>query len=90
MDVLLLDRDSDAIVVVECKQGAPTLADIRQLRGYMHNAEELRTGLRVGRNIRGILVHGGARKLKSDVRDESVRFPKVELVTFSVTVGFVP
>ncbi len=87
--VLLLDRD-DAIVIVECKQGAPTVSDVRQLRGYMRNAEKLRTGLKVGRNIRGILVHGGARKLKPDVRDESLSSPKVDLVTFSVNVGFAP
>ncbi len=89
LDVLLLDRDG-SIVIVECKQGAPTLAHIQQLRGYMRNAERLRMGLKVGRNIRGILVHGGARKLKADVRDESARSPRVELVTFSVNVGFAP
>jgi len=89
LDVLLLDRN-DNIVIVECKQGAPTLADIHQLRGYLGNAKGLRTGLKVGRNIRGILVHGGARKLKPDVRAENLRPPKVELVTFSVNVGFAP
>ncbi len=89
LDVLLLDCDSN-IVIVECKQGVPTLVDIKQLRGYMRNAENLRAGLKVGRNIRGILVHGGARKLKQEIRDESNREPRVELVTFSVTVGFAP
>jgi hypothetical protein len=76
-------------VIVECKQGAPTIADIEQLRGYMRNAETLRTGLKVGRNIRGMLVHG-ARKLKLDVREESLKSPSVELVTFAVNVGFAP
>ncbi len=89
LDVLLLDRDN-SIVIVECKQSAPTLANIQQLRAYMRNAEKLRMGMKVGRNIRGILVHRGARKLKPDVRDESLRFPKIELVVFSVNVGFVP
>ena len=47
LDVLLLDRDN-SVVIVECKQGAPTIADIRQLRGYMDNARKLRTGLKIG------------------------------------------
>jgi len=89
LDVLLLDRD-DTIVIVECKQGAPSLANIQQLRGYMRNAERLSTGLRVRRKIRGILVHGGVRKLKADVRRESRKSPKVDLVTFTVNVGFAP
>jgi hypothetical protein len=75
---------------VECKQGYPSLEDIAQLRGYMRNAAQLRTGLRVGRDIRGILVHGGARKLTDEIRKESIKTPKVELVTFSVSVGFAP
>jgi RecB family endonuclease NucS len=89
LDVLLLDRDEN-IVIVECKQGYPSLEDIAQLRGYMRNAAQLRTGLRVGRDIRGILVHGGARKLTDEIRKESIKTPKVELVTFSVSVGFAP
>jgi hypothetical protein len=87
LDVLLLDREQN-IVIVECKQGAPTLQHVEQLRGYMRNAEKLRTGLKVGRNIRGILVHGGARKLSPEVRAESKRAPQIELVQFSVAVGF--
>jgi hypothetical protein len=66
----------------------PTPQDVEQLRGYMRNAERLKTGLKVGKNIRGILVHGGARKLNSDVRRESRRSPHVELVQFSVDVDF--
>lgn len=89
LDVLLLDRNNN-VVIVECKQGAPTIANIQQLRGYMRNAEKLKTGLEVGRKIRGLLVHGGARKLEADVRHESIKSPKVELVTFTVNVGFAP
>jgi RecB family endonuclease NucS len=89
LDVLLLDRDGN-IVIVECKQGAPFLQHIEQLRGYMRNAEKLRTGLKIGKNIRGILVHGGARKLSSEVRKESRQSPQIELVQFSVSVGFTP
>ena len=89
LDVLLLDRDGN-IVIVECKQGTPSLQHIEQLRGYMRNAEKLRTGLKIGKNIRGILVHGGARKLSSEVRKESRHAPHIELVQFSVSVGFTP
>jgi hypothetical protein len=89
LDVLLLDRSND-VVIVECKQGAPTLQNLEQLRGYMRNAERLRTGLKIGKNIRGILVHGGARKLSAEVRRESKRAPHIELVQFSVSVGFTP
>jgi hypothetical protein len=89
LDVLLLDRDGN-IVIVECKQGAPSLQHVKQLRGYMRNAEKLRTGLKIGKNIRGILVHGGARKLSTEVRKESRRVPRIELLQFSVAVGFTP
>lgn len=87
LDVLLLDREQN-IVIVECKQGAPSLQHVHQLRSYMRNAQKLRTGLKVGKNIRGILVHGGARKLSPEVRNESKRAPQIELVQFSVSVGF--
>jgi hypothetical protein len=89
LDVLLLDRNNN-IVIVECKQGAPTIHNVKQLRGYMRNAEKLRTGLKIGKNIRGILVHGGARKLSTAVRKESRRSPKIDLLQFSVSVGFTP
>jgi len=89
LDVLLLDRNDD-VVIVECKQGAPSLQNLEQLRGYMRNAERLRTGLKIGKNIRGILVHGGARKLSAEVRRESKKAPHIELVQFSVSVGFTP
>ena len=55
MDVLLID-ENDTPVVVECKQNAPTLGDIRQLRNYM---AQIKKDLR--KAPRGILVHGGAR-----------------------------
>jgi RecB family endonuclease NucS len=89
LDVLLLDPRQN-VVIVECKQGAPTLNNIEQLRGYMRNAEKLRTGLKIGKNIRGILVHGGARKLSAEVRKESRKVPQIDLVQFSVSVGFTP
>jgi RecB family endonuclease NucS len=85
LDVLLLDHDQHP-VVVECKQGTPRIEDIKQLRGYMRNAQKLRN-LGTGQ-VRGILVHGGARKLPVAVRRESMRKPQVELVQHSVNVSF--
>lgn len=86
LDVLLLDHDQNP-VVVECKQGTPRVEDIRQLRGYMRNAAKLRR-IHGGAQVRGILVHGGARKLPAAVRRESARKPQVELVQHSVNVSF--
>lgn len=86
-DVLLRDHDGNA-VVVECKQGPPRVEHIKQLRGYMKNAQRLR--LAPGARVRGILVHGGARKLPEAVRRESVRVPRVELVQYDVSVKFAP
>lgn len=86
-DVLLLDRDRN-VVIVECKQDAPLIEDIEQLRVYMRNAQKLKTRVKIGPKIRGILVHGGARKLKDEVRREAAKSPRVEMVTFTVNVGF--
>jgi RecB family endonuclease NucS len=82
-DVLLLDRD-DNLVVVECKQHGPTVADIAQLRGYMAKAGKLAPG----KLVRGILVHGGARKVSEGALSKSRAEPAVELVQFEVHVGF--
>jgi RecB family endonuclease NucS len=71
--VLLLDRD-DNLVVVECKQHGATVADIGQLRGYMANAKRLVPG----KLVRGILVHGGARKVsEAALKRSSSRFTSV-------------
>jgi RecB family endonuclease NucS len=82
MDVLLLDKD-DTPVVVECKQGSPTRANIRQLRQYMRR---LRKEIR--RRPRGILVHGGARKLREDVRRLAASRPRIQMVQHKLEVGF--
>ncbi len=81
-DVLLIDRDGNP-VVVECKQGSPTLADIGQLRRYRGLVEE-----ETGREPRGILVHGGARKLRGEVLAEIEKDPKLEIVQYSLRVEF--
>jgi Domain of unknown function DUF83 len=81
-DVLLEDRQGHP-VVVECKQGSPTTANINQLRGYMaHLAKE--TGI----SARGILVHGGSRKLDPAVAAEAAKMPEVEIVQYELAVAF--
>lgn len=82
LDVLLEDRDEIA-VIVECKQGQPGVDNVRQLQHYLkrfQREERLK--------VRGILVHGGARKLRADVRRAAVKKPPVELVQFSIGVDF--
>lgn len=46
--------------------------------------------MKMGKNIRGILVHGGARKLSAEMRKQSRKAPQVERVQFSISVGFTP
>ena len=82
LDVLLLDRD-DQPVIVECKQFAPTSADVAQLRGYLRQLQA-----ETGRpNVRGMLVHGGSRKLRSEVAVAS-KNPPVEILSYRLDVEF--
>jgi len=62
MDVLLIDEHGTP-VVVECKQDAPIVNHLKQLRAYMAQVQK-----DTGKLPRGILVHGGARKLRDEVR----------------------
>ena len=82
-DVLLMDRD-ERPVVVECKQGDPSVASLRQLRRYMDLVgEETRV------KPRGILVHGGASKLSRDVRRElAQQRGQVEVLRYHLRVDF--
>jgi hypothetical protein len=83
LDVLLLDR-SDRPVIAECKQNAPTSDNVRQLRGYMKLLRK-----ETGRHdIRGILVHGGARKLRHEVIRAAGARPRVDLVQYRLQVDF--
>ncbi len=81
-DVLLIDRAENP-VIIECKQGSPTMANIDQLRGYLRKAARV-----IGKRVRGILVHGGAGKLSAQVRRHSLRHPRVEVVRYSIAVNF--
>ena len=81
-DVLLIDRN-DHPVIVECKQYAPTTGDIEQLRGYLRQYKA-----EFGHSARGILVHGGCRKLADEIRNEVENDPEVELVQYRLNVEF--
>jgi RecB family endonuclease NucS len=82
LDVLLLDRDGRP-VVVECKQGQPSIPNLKQLRRYMKLLRQ-----ETGREARGILVHGGARKLRRDVAKAASSPPRVEIVQYRLQVDF--
>jgi len=84
-DVLLIDGYGIP-VVVECKQGAPTLENIDQLRGYMKKVRKL-TGKK---QTRGILVHGGAANLKDEVLREVAHDRLLRVIRYSLRVDFVP
>lgn len=83
-DVLLIDKQNRP-VVVECKQHPPSREDIRQLRHYM-----LRIGEEAGQQARGILVHGGPQKIRSEAISEAKRDPQVEIVSYRLAVEFSP
>lgn len=83
-DVLLIDRN-ERPVIVECKQDAPAIEHLRQIRKYMKNL-----GRETGKKARGILVHGGARKLRRDIRHKINQKPQIEVVQYSLKVDFAP
>lgn len=81
-DVLLEDREGRP-VVVECKQGSPTIPNIAQLRRYMEHLK-----METGVSARGILIHGGSRKLAPEVAKDAASRPSVEIVQYELAVGF--
>lgn len=81
-DVILLDRH-DQTVIVECKQGQPTIADINQLRRYVALLDKEK-----GVTARGILVHGGSKKLHEEVLKAAIATPAIEIVQHRLAVDF--
>jgi len=81
-DVILIDRDDQA-VIVECKQGQPTVAGINQLRGYLARLKKEK-----GTRARGILVHGGSKKLRDDVVKAADVNPRIQVVQHRLAVDF--
>lgn len=84
LDVLLIDRN-EVPVIVECKQHQPSRQDIEQLQGYMTRFRE-----ETGMKPRGILVHGGARKLNKEVQKARGLVPSIEIVQYRLEVDFAP
>jgi len=83
LDVLLIDRDNIP-VVVECKQNAPTTGDIDQIKRYI---DQLKNEIRSVDRIRGILVHGGSKKLNPKVSNYADK-EEIEVVQYKVRVDF--
>ena len=81
-DVLLTDRNN-LPVIVECKQGGPTIRHLEQIRGYIKHLKE-----ETGQVSRGVLVHGGARKLSNEVAMAARRQPVIEIVQYALNVDF--
>jgi len=84
LDVLLIDKNN-VPVVVECKQHAPSANDIEQLRHYMKLLRK-----ETGELARGILIHGGAQKIPTELIVEARKEPSVEIVSYSLEVNFRP
>ena len=82
LDVLLMDKQGKN-VIVECKQNAPSINDIAQIRHYMGLLNE-----EAGEMPRGILVHGGAQKLSNEVMAIAQEYPTVEIVNYVLNVRF--
>lgn len=83
LDVLLMDR-SERPVIVECKQHAPSVADIRQLRHYLDLLEN-ETGTK---KVRGLLVHGGSRRVNDAVLAAVRQDNRLALVFHELDVHF--
>jgi Domain of unknown function DUF83 len=81
-DLILLDR-LDRTVVVECKQSPPNANAIQQLRGYLAHLQKEK-----GIVARGILLHGGSRKLHDDVIVAADKSPLIEVVQHKLGVEF--
>ncbi|MDB5988035.1 MAG: hypothetical protein JWR16_3088 [Nevskia sp.] len=82
-DVILLDRNQKT-VIVECKQGSPTVSNLEQLESYMKWLH--REMPELGRP-RGILVHGGSRRVVHNVSTAAAG-KSLELVHFELRVEF--
>lgn len=82
-DVILEDAKGRTLVV-ECKQGAPTLAACDQVHHYRSELQKL-----LPENVacRAMLVYGGSRHVAPDVRAYAQR-DGIELVNFALQVNF--
>jgi hypothetical protein len=81
-DVLLIDSKGTP-VVVECKQGAPTLEHLKQLRRYMNHVRKI-----TRQKPNGILVHGGAANSNDEVMRAVAHDCSLKVVRYSLHVDF--
>ena len=82
-DVILQDR-AGRVVVAECKQNAPSVTDLDQVKHYRKQLKKEYPKL--GR-VRAFLVHGGASRVMPEVYNRA-RSLDVELVYFELQVNF--
>lgn len=82
-DVMLQDR-AGRVVIVECKQDAPTIDALKQVDQYRDQLWTERPDL--GR-ARAVLVHGGASRVAPEIAEEAKR-REIELVYFDLQVNF--
>jgi hypothetical protein len=85
-DVLLMDSEENPIVV-ECKKDAPNGASVHQLAGYLKLAQK-----ETGKKPRGILVHGGSRKMTDELKREIRKLKRfrIDVVQYELSVHFTP
>jgi hypothetical protein len=68
---------------LECKQAQPAAQDVEQLRRYLrHFFKETKL------KARGILVHGGSKKLHADVEAAASKALKIEVIQHRLEVEF--
>jgi len=83
LDVLLLDRDGRP-VIVECKQDAPSVDAVGQLGNYLTLLSK-----ETGRDdVRGLLVHGGSRRVRQEVAKAAQADGRISLVFHELRVDF--
>lgn len=82
LDVPLVDHRGIP-VIVECKQHAASVKHTDQLRGYVLKLQD-----KIGRKVRGILVHSGSQKLTTDIIRAAKKRPKIEIVSYRLRVDF--
>lgn len=85
IDTLLQDREGTP-VIVECKQHAPSKADVEQVLRYRKLFVGKRDWCPNGK-VRSILVHGGASRVPAEIA-EYARSQDVELVYHQLRVNF--
>jgi hypothetical protein len=82
-DVILQDR-MGRVVIVECKQGAPTMGDLGQVIEYR---KQFKKQFPEFKEPRALLVHGGSGRVIPEIAAKAER-DEVELIYFELQVTF--